>query len=396
MKKLPFIRPSSLPRIDVCPGSLAAEARIQNKGSAEATSGDVIHEALKEWARIPGALKSKQAAESAIEDIAEWKNLEGRELFVFRWFAFVVQEHTEARGGALEIFAEHKDGVDFETFRAEGTKDLLISTPQGLDLWDYKTGNLEQKLSDEHIQVQCYGLMAAAQFEAPGVRIHMLSAGNQAGEHHTYTDYDTRNLYAVEAVIKAIVSDAMEPDAPRNVTKSGCLYCNAAGTLACPESVAAVDKFYGNVIKMDDPIAIFNHQEPAQRAQTLVNAQIVVKVAKKILEAAKAGLVVDPEFIPGFGVGPTQKVREIKSSVKAFNALNSQAGVSIDAFQSICKVSLKDCKGIVHDELVARAKHHGEKKPTKKATEDRTLAMLKGVISFKDKSGQIVEVKDAK
>jgi len=389
----PTVRCSSLPRLDNCPGSRAAESNIKGTTSEAAESGTTIHHALAVFAKMPEALANADNAEYAIESVIKSEKLEDRNEFVFRWFANVVYATIAERGGALEIITEKKLSLDLGPATLEGSPDLMILTPEGLDVFEYKTGMADQDTADEHLQGQGYTVLATDALAKESARLHVLAAGNEKGENHTFTDYDHISLDITSGYIKEVIEEALGGNPSRTVSLEACRYCKAAGTQFCPESVQAVEKFEGNVIKMNDPIAVFNALQPAQRTETLERAQLVYKIAEKIVKAAKSGLIADADFLPGYEIGKGSTVRGLPDACAVFKVLNSRLGIGPADFQAICKVSLKDCIKLVHEIQTRKAKAAGEKPPTKKSIEESVPLILKDVIENKAKGGSIQKVK---
>ena len=390
------VRCSSLPRLEKCPGSRNAEARIKGTTSEAAESGTMIHAALETFIGMPEVLSSQDMAEAAIESITKAAKLEDRNAFVFRWFALVVYTTTAEAGGAAQIISEKKGSLELGfDMTLTGSPDLqIITVADALHVWEYKTGMASVETSESHLQGQGYLLRAVDDLEWEGdVVLHMLAAGNDKGENHTFTFYTQEDLDAVTENINAVVEGALDPDAPRVVSLEGCQYCKAAGTMFCIESCKAIEKFEGNVIKMEDPVAVFGALEPAQRSATVERAKLVAKIAGKIIDAAKAGVKADPEYIPGWGYGKSSEVRSLPDANGVFQVLNTKLGVTPEQFQGIAGVKLTAVIKLIQGVLTDRATAAGEKTPTKKAMEEMALAMVGDLIARKPKAGSFQKVK---
>jgi hypothetical protein len=394
-------RGSELERVELCPGSKSAEARLADTAGGEAAeSGKNIHAALAKVVDFD-TLKTAEAMQEAAEALAASLKLEDRERFVLVWFAGIVQKAIADRGGATQIVKEASGviplaGLDGRLAFVTGTPDLIVLTAAGVDVFEYKTGQGDQVTAEGHVQGQAYVVKAANYFNAShpdNVRLHVLAAGNPKGQQHTFTDYADEGLTYCEDRISKIVTAALDPKAARNVGLKQCRYCKAAGTVLCAESCHAVDKIAGNVLKMTDPVAIFLAMDPAGRAVVLERAVIASRVLKKIQDAAKDALQADPAFIPGWQIGPGEQSRSIPDARAAFKILND-GGFPAATFSACVKVGLADLKDAFHEYTVAKCKKEtpDAKPPTKKSTAELLQTLLDPVTEKKQKAGSLEKV----
>jgi len=387
-------RGSELQRLELCPGSSKAASCMKDTTSLVAESGSTIHAALDAVITLD-SLASLEAIDDAVE--AYKGKLSTREAFILSWFARIVQKSVADRGGALELSKEESSVIEFKTddgktVQVSGTPDLIVKTAQGTDVFEYKTGSAEVETADKHVQGQLYVLIGARRFPAESVRLHIVAAGNEKGENHTFADYGPDACGFCADRIQSIVMYAVQEDAPRIVSLAACRYCKAAGTIRCKESSHAVEKFGQNIIKMDDPVAVFMALDPEARAATIDRAVLVKRVLEKILAAAKDALAVDPCFIPGYAVGAESKTKSIDDAKATFKVLSEKAGITPDEFSGIVSVSLGDVKRLYVDHVQAEQKAQGAKPSKKKDLELEALTLLAPVIVEGKKKGSLEKI----
>lgn len=390
-----IFRGSELCRLELCPGSGKAQQIIQDSTSKASESGNVIHDALAQVITLE-TLTSAEAMAAAAQEYALNEKLGDRESFILGWFAAIVQKAVTDRGGASKILREYKTEIPFETpagtVTVGATPDLIIQTAQGADVFEYKTGYLGQDTADKHLQGQFYVLIAEKLCGPDPIRLHVLAAGNDKGEQHTFADYGDEGKDFVQARIEKALTAAMVPEAPRIVSLKACQYCKAAGTVACKESCTAVNKFEGNIVKMADPVAVFLGLDPSARAATLDRAILVNRILDKIISAAKTSLAQDPDFIPGYKVGEGVTARTIEDARAAFKILSDKAGITPGQFSAIVGVTLGDVKKLYVDHVQGLQKLQGAKPDTKKALEETAVKLLAPVLVEKKRAGSLEKI----
>lgn len=397
-------RGSELERLELCPGSKLAADKIAGKETLDATSGTAIHNALSEVVTLDSVL-NKDAMAAAVDTFVDangWDKAEhARKASILRWFAGIVQGVIQSRGGALDLVKESKQFLSFtgnggEFVEVSGTPDLIARCADGVEVFEYKTGEGEQETAEAHLQGQLYNLLAAKMFppvmvnKPYNVRLHIIAAGNEKGENHTFTDYDEKALKACYVRIVNVVNAALAVNPPRNTSLKACRWCRAAGTSRCPESTGALDKFAANVQKMDNPTAIFGALAPEARAAVIDRIKFVKPIIDKILDAAKEGLAANPDFIPGYGISKPTKTKKIEDTAGAFNVVRG-AGISGEEFASACSVSLPELKALYASKVRGEYIKRSEKPPAKTGLDVQLVEMLTaaGVIVETEKAGSL-------
>jgi len=254
MSDLIKIRASSLPRLELCPGSLRAEVDLPDNSSEVSKSGDKVHLILAE--AMPAALEYARDNDKAglgavviepaafIDDACVANEANEREGFVSHWFAGVVVRIGNDRGGIASVDVEI--GLEAEVLAGDvvlsGHCDVVLTCGDGtVHVVDYKTGFLNVATAEVNIQGQAYGLLVAKAAGLDSVFVHFVVAGNDADERHTFAEYDAGALAHAEARIEAVVERALDLEARRTPDPEACQYCRAlAHCRRCPESLDTI------------------------------------------------------------------------------------------------------------------------------------------------------------
>lgn len=385
--------PSSLQRIALCPGSLNAAEGYRGTETEESKSGQRVHKALATMVNLEHLKAGKVGKILTAEMLSMLKS--DREVIVATWFAGIVQKVVNDSGGVIEVVREKKLALKLSPdVEIEGTPDLMLKTADNtIRVFEYKTGQGEQATSDINLQEQAYIAMVWGCLK-PGTKPvdvvgHLLAAGNEAGERHTFSKYKPKLIYGLTEKIKSICLAAMQPGAKRVPSFDACRYCPAKATKDCPETLDAVMKFADKAGEVEQAQAIFNQLEPDRRGKAIEKCKLVVAVAEAILDAAKVMLEQDPASIPGWCLSEGRKRREIKDAGICFKILADKIGLAPTAFVEAVNVSISKLEKVVHTWQACKAERAGEKPPTKKAVKELLDSILVEVIESKIGSGSL-------
>lgn len=396
---LPNLPPSGLERIRGCPGSYHAGRQIKGTSSPAADLGRQVH-AILEKAITLEAL--------ALDDITHWteecaghlasgnETQDERASFIAGWFARIVQRAATAGGGAVRIEKEFTVTLTLEAgATVRGIVDLEMDTADGkTHQIDYKSGGAQVDTADDNLQMQAYAIARLdADPDLEAVTSHIISAGNEGDEKHTFSDYTRNYLEMYRQELERIATAAIAEDAPRIIHWYRCQYCSARGTRLCPESQKALHDFAQRVARMESPAAVFGDQEPDQRGKTVAFCKTVKAVADMILGSAVPLLKEDEDAITGWTLTPDTQVREIHDVQEAYKLLAAK-GVSREQFMDKVKVSLTGCRAAYYDAEKTAAEQASAITPTKASTQRQADAILEPVIVKKDRSGWLTPKKD--
>lgn len=390
------IHPSTLPRLESCPGSFEAEKGLADTTGPEAESGSRVHAALRDLVTMQTLEMTAIDFELKAEHLAGKKKLTDRETFIVKWFGEIVRKVCQEHGGIAFFTKETPVSMPFAGVVLEGTPDIWLVFKDGsVHVFEYKSGHGEQDTADNHAQGQAYGVLVADTLkDAMPVTVHILAAGNTNGEAHTFTEYNPDDLEWIRANIRDTLAAVLKKNAPRTPGHNQCQYCKARGTDRCPETVEAVTKFADRTRDMESPDVVFGALEPEQKAAAVANCKLVMAVAKRILDAAKKALKADPAAIPGWEMAPGRKTRTIEDAGKAYELL-ADIGLLPSEFAECVTVKLSAVEAAVHASQKRCAETAGEKAPTKKAIKEQVNATLAPVIVWKTGAGSLKQSKAA-
>jgi len=295
---------SSLPRIELCPGSILASEGIKTPDSPIALSGTIIHGALESWAR---------------REEPDADKLGDREQMIYRWFRAEVEKLEAAHGGYMVRMPEIKIKVEYDGFALVGRLDLLIIPNDGSKhIIDYKTGYAEQVPAKSNRQLSGYVIGAYHQFpEWEEINAHLFSAGDPKESRFTQTVYGREDIAKMEEYIKGIIAAGLKEDAPRT-PGAHCQYCPALGSTRCPETA-------DNVIKAKDELMITPPDilpVPARCGEIFDAIKAVERFSKTFMVSLKEAVNQNPEaWSDVFGTKKGSERRSFTSSEKACERL---------------------------------------------------------------------------
>lgn len=387
------IRASKLPRLELCPGSLAAENGIQDEAGPATESGRWVHVALSEAITLQ-TIGYKSTLNASVEAVCSWLQLESRERFIVFQFANRVLRIAEEHNGMSGMVKEAPFALPINSeSELTGHPDLIaFFEDKSKHVFEYKSGRLEQETSNKSLQGKVYALMVADRWALDEVTVHILSAGNEPEQFHTFSTYARPHLDAAMKKITGICVAAMDTNAPRLTSADACKYCLAAGSRYCPESKDLVDVAVVAARQTETkPEVIFKGLAPGLRGAFLTDAKLVGSIAETIADAAKALLKEDPGAIPGWKMTEPVTIREITDPGKAFLLVNEHYGFDAEDFIETVKVSLSKLKELV---WLSQKAHAKEMKKTKKDIIEGLGSILAEVIQEKQKPGFLKRVKE--
>lgn len=279
MNRLPFIRPSSMPAIEACPGRALMEARacalvpaMRDWCSEPARQGTMGHAVLAGVFQDAFAGDWSQAA-SVID------TLPGRMVGIADWCKDAVR-HCVSYG--LDLVRNHVPNYQDISVQVEqhlegdgigvaagGSADLiLILGTKGVTelvvVVDWKTGFVSQGDAADHLQLACYAVMAADRWKPRhGVIVHLAM-----GRRREFTSalYDAEGLEAARQRIAKAALLARDPAPELRPSITACRYCKALAFCAAARE---------HIMTAADQFALFG-AEPTDRVQ-LAQAAAIAK-----------------------------------------------------------------------------------------------------------------------
>ncbi len=234
-----FIRPSSLERLALCPGSAILEAAVVNAfgqpgESDEASAGTAIHnaaaEAIVDWRE--GVDWGRAIADSCNKAQAAGMD---------RWSVRCIQLCAEFARDLIEkhkierdhVLVEHRLDMAAFGFARGGTADLILVIPfRCVFVVDWKAGNLDQGDADEHDQATAYACAAAATFKCSEVMVYLYQPRMERDRRATAAKFDARALRSNSEWTAGITAAARDPRSELCASYSACKYCKALSRCA--------------------------------------------------------------------------------------------------------------------------------------------------------------------
>jgi hypothetical protein len=325
------ITASRLERLDLCPGSLAAEEGLSDRTTQAGESGQRIHDCLAAYWRpdeLPHTLTDSEG-DLMTAYINEANHLIGER--GGRPSSLLIEERIEGPDG----YSGQPDLVALWLDQVE---------PQALVL-DWKSGWLEQEASTSNLQLRAYAVLVGLTYGVAHVDVALL----QRNATTIVTKYDAEDLIKARVQIIEIIREASAPGAVRTPGERQCRYCKAVGV--CPEALDSIASSLA-VARNGSGIPIHPTLDPltaSQIARCLSGDQLAEihskkRVAELVFEAVdyeiKIRLARDPLAVPGWTLKPGNKRRVIKDPAAAFVAVSQE--LSSDDFLGCCTVRLVD------------------------------------------------------
>lgn len=234
--------PSSAHRWMACPGSIAANEGIEDKGSAAAFEGTVAHD-IAERALTQGLpVSTFVGLEFLDEDTLTMVTVtEEMAAFVQRYVDFVESEYAKLPDPRF-LGVECKLPLHFLTGEPDssGTADAVLMDSTTLHVVDLKFGRGERVDAVGNPQLLIYAAAALEEYgvlfdniRAIKVTIHQPRLG-----HVDTAEYSTEHLESFLRDVRVAVENAETSNPPRHAGEKQCRWCRAKAT--CPEFQAAV------------------------------------------------------------------------------------------------------------------------------------------------------------
>ena len=230
------IRPSSLKRLALCPGSerlsVAARARAPQEESQEASLGTLCHNLVAyalALATRGDRIATREQAEELLRTASEFHYLSGYDQWACLWCigtAYrLIQKHDIQPGN---ILVEHQlDGADLGLGKG-GTADLVLVVPFKLVvIIDWKLGALEQDHAETNDQLAGYAVMAGRTFRCNEVHVHLAAPKVEPDNRLTSAAFNAATLKDAEQWVRVVAANAQEPAAPVVAGYDQCHYCDA-------------------------------------------------------------------------------------------------------------------------------------------------------------------------
>jgi len=244
-----FVRPSSLPGLDLCPGKALMEARAVDRcpeiariEHPQAKQGTIGHEIVAQTLSIiyhgpdgkvnPAEALSKMA--SALAQLDSWSADSARRCVSY---AVALVDREIASGYLPQVFVEmHLPGADLG-LSFGGTADVVIlsyiSGKNGIQrviIQDHKLGWLDQGQASEHLQLAAYAAMAFRKFEPlQDVEIHLAQGRRKEFSAASFT---RDSIEMVSEKIRAVTKSAWGSFPELNPNIESCRYCKALSLCA--------------------------------------------------------------------------------------------------------------------------------------------------------------------
>jgi hypothetical protein len=281
--------PSSLERRELCPGSYRLEKDSPRRTGPDAERGRKLHKYVENnitdylgYARLINLDEGKDldsydkeavkfCTELSLDKIAEY-----RRLF----------DH-------VEIYTESRLDLSYVPEIGHGTADLIIVTPELVDVTDFKFGQYPVTPAPQNRQLESYAIGVAKAFKRNRVVARILQPALNVMDEATF---EVTHLGGAAEKHRDIVAAAMDPNAPLVPGPKQCRNCKAAGT--CPELAKLAP-----ALPLARPVT---HLTPAEMSPLLALLPQVKKWAAALEEAALAKAQAG-ETIPGYEIGPGRR-----------------------------------------------------------------------------------------
>lgn len=337
------LNPSSLQRVALCPGSVAAEAGLPWQPSDQAAEGTLLHEAVR----------TKQTANlkpSQVRDVETCWRI-GKQL---------LEQVLGARPGRF-LFEEYVRSYVGDSGELSAKLDFIALADADALVIDWKFGRADEVDASENLQLRAYALIAHQEYKAERVTCAIVQPRAERERQKTLVEYSADDLLLAREEIAGIMNRVHGGE--RVPGPEQCKYCKAAGTDRCPESQQALVH-----LKMEGQIPF-----PAGAAlgQLIAKARAAESVAKAIQDYARKVLSEGGE-IPGWTLKPNPPRAQVTDPQRAFQLLSDRMGA--EDFTRACNVTLGTLEEVYREKTGCTAKDARE----------QVRSLLAGVIETKD------------
>lgn len=373
------IRPSSLKRCSLCPGSErlceSARAVLAPVERAMTETGTDCHEIVAIGLRYatqetgeprPAILPLSDVNDYLTKAIdMRWPTLSGWDRWAILRCLIFAYEKIEEHGVTPEnILIEHRlDGAEFGMEKG-GTADLVLVIPFNLVIViDWKFGVIEQDPAETNDQLAGYSIMAARTFTAQAVQVFIIQPKLERDRRETGARYDAATLKTTEAWVRAVCANAQAEDALLVAGYEQCHYCDAL--LLCQ----VAREF---IMRAIEALTLFGLPADPAGWSDLIGA---VKLAERFAEEGKAAA---KDYLEkggrasGWKLRPGGSVSSIKQTLTAYR-IARERGMEA-TFIAACSVKLGELKAALGP--------------------DTTDALFGALIETKDKGPSLVSCKE--
>ena len=326
--------PSSLERLDKCPGSLRECEGLAEYESEDASRGTRIHEyasVLINGGRVDGADPEELEIAHKIADFAmrEYSRIEG--LSPADILVEVPLEFCEMPG-AEPLYYGTSDLVCLDRVK----KEVLVC--------DWKTGFKEVTEAANNLQGAAYALAAMQKYRMKSAHVIFF---NPCINQLTEAWFDDPHALALE--IGRIIARAKAPDAPRVPGEEQCRYCRAAHAGTCPAHLATC-KAVCNLAEAplaatwsDDTLAEW--YERFQLASKFLEGEVKPEIIRRARENGECG---------GYEVKEQSGGRDARDICQAWVMLDGEMKQS--DFLECCSLSVSKLKTLYSSKMVEAGK----------------------------------------
>lgn len=320
------VAPSSLARIEACPGSWAVERQCAYQPPSEAAAeGTLLHSAMR-----PGVSRLTLTLEqSRLVDIAKQH---GRELYMrhlpgkSKWLSEVA---AAARLDERHVVSGRLDWIGYDQ-----STTLVI---------DWKFGRSAVDVAADNLQLRAYAVIAA-DFEGPRdverVIVATVQPTVESDIQVTESLYTPEDIATSRRQLITIAERASKPDALR-IPGDHCKYCKALGTALCPESMeqaVAVAKY-----ALQDILP-----SGQDLAEWLERAEVAEQVVLLLRDHARSEIAAG-RTVPGWRVTPPVPIRTLPSAVAVWRKLDGT--IKPEDFMAVCKLGIGDLQSMLAEKL---------------------------------------------
>ena len=248
-----------------CPASYRLEQDKPAESSKEADAGTEKHDVMKDLISSP-----KDRVFEIFEQLSTGDQETCEQIsFCWEFFQRLPQDWTVLTEKKLDCRYIHQ-AIGY------GTADLILVQPfSKVVVVDWKFGRIPVKPAPDNIQLACYALAAAKEFECPQAYVYICQAPLMRITDHCYTD-----LEALAFNVRMVVESCLKPDAPAIPSEDGCRYCKARGD--CPAARAL------NAELAAIPTAVLDQLSSAQFSHLLDQCEKADGFIGKVKQAAYA------------------------------------------------------------------------------------------------------------
>ena len=296
------LSPSARHRWGACPASVREEARYASEGrksSAVAVDGTHTHTLLEH------CLKNNVAVDSMIgvtmkdddgEFVVDAERAE-RVDFALNY----ISNRVSVTGG--RVYSEQKVSPEKDLGRSDmhGTVDVMIHSPEVLEIIDYKDGSAEVS-AYANPQMEQYGWGVVPTANPKTVRTTIIQPKLRAMGREGISYYEvTREVFLAgrdEIIRQAAATD--DPNAPYVPGESQCKYCAHAGQCSARSSsmLAKAGIVFGPTTVLEQSMKLVVDDLPAERIREIVEALPMLRgwldtVEEAALERIKSGTPID-------------------------------------------------------------------------------------------------------